>query len=57
MDKITTLKHLYKLALNRKAVIYGLCKRRVPAAFLINWQGKRLLEAFQAGVYEYKKKG
>lgn len=56
MKRITTLQQLHHLALNRKAVIYGPYKRRVPAGFLINWPGAILLRCFQSGVYEYEKR-
>ncbi len=55
MQCITTLKQLHIVALKRKAVVYGICKRRVPAAFLINWSGHYLLQVFNAGVYVYNK--
>ena len=57
MKRITTLKQLHDLAIKRKAVIYGIWKRRVPAAFLINWPGQSLYHVFQSGAYEYKKGG
>lgn len=57
--RITTLKQLNSLALNRKAVIWrgGEGWRRTPAAFMIGMPGQTLLKFFEHGLYEYKKKG
>jgi len=55
MKRITTLKQLHKLAMNRKAVTNTGIWKRIPAAFLINMQGTILRRVFEHGLYEYKK--
>lgn len=56
---IKTVEELYNLALNKKAVKVTYWKKPVSASFLINWQGKMLVDWIRAGrlsVYKPNKK-
>lgn len=57
--RIETLDDLEKAALKRQSLVffkgYGEMYT-VPAAFVINYQGRRLIEMFKKGLYLYKSK-
>lgn len=54
--QILTLGELNELASKRKSVYspsYGPLKIPKPAAFVMHWPGVRLLQAIDAGLFEY----
>lgn len=57
MRRINTLEQLNTAALEKKAVVYGLTKRVVPAAFVIGMPGRKLVRIFESGLYIYERRG
>jgi hypothetical protein len=54
--KINTLAQLEKLALERRSVIVNaMGGMRMPAAFVINMQGGRIMRLLRGGMYRYAK--
>lgn len=57
-QQVTTLEQLRELAEQRRAVTFfeGTFKRVLPAAFVINMAGAKILNMFCAGMYVYQKR-
>lgn len=58
-QKIKTLEDLEKAALKHQSLVFFKgCGEiySVPAAFVINYQGRRLINMFKQGLYIYKSK-
>ena len=58
MEKVDSLQGLYQLALERKAVFSPALKpwcKPTPAAFVINLQGRVILNLLKHGLYVWEK--
>ena len=51
--RVETLEDLRRLALEKRSVIYGRLDTRQPAGFVLHFQGSRLLQLFNSGMYVY----
>ena len=56
MKRVSTIEQIIRLADQGRAVVYGPCNRRVPAAFIQNWSGRLLDNLVRTGVFIYEPK-
>jgi len=53
-EKINTLDDLWKAVVDKKAVVTNTCMGRMPAAFVINMQGREIHRLIAKGMYVYR---